>query len=503
MSTHASTNPIRQLAEAFAGINSTEELIIFVAGKDHMLAFCQELIEQFDRNPHDPLIRQADSICAGQGILPGVLFSEIRKVLLALNKFHDVAGDHYSVLGLPPDASREQIKKAYRSLSKKHHPDGLAEDDGKRFMEISGAYHALMLGFVKKKDEQGMPWRKKSAYRPVPSSHRNRKVFFGMVIALAAVLTAISVFLSARYHRKAVISQFEANIPAQIPYDSPAAVEFHPEEPAGPSAITEELQIEEPPATPAISRVEARFPAAPDKNSGTPESPAAQVLMAQSMPPALEPRPPSSPQDIGHEQEPAGKIVEDQEPAIQRPDPEPVHPEPVYAQPPLPVGSLEMLPEDAAETGNNSRDTASAVQEERKIIPARTGGGEKEKPSGNQDAAPAIDEFINHYAQQYNNRELSPFLALFAENATENGRPVATMIEQYKSLFAQTRDIHFLVLNLNWQEKQDGFEATGDFQATYAYNDGRSSEHNGAITFHISNDRGEMKIHSLDYVFKK
>lgn len=54
--------------------------------------------------------------------------------------------DYYEVLGIEKGASKSDIKKAYRKLAKKHHPD-LNKDDPKsaeeRFKEISEAYEIL------------------------------------------------------------------------------------------------------------------------------------------------------------------------------------------------------------------------------------------------------------------------------------------------------------------------------------------------------------------------
>ena len=47
-----------------------------------------------------------------------------------------------AVLGLPPNATRQQIKRRYRSLAKRYHPD--RGGDQKQMRRIIAAYELLM-----------------------------------------------------------------------------------------------------------------------------------------------------------------------------------------------------------------------------------------------------------------------------------------------------------------------------------------------------------------------
>ena len=53
--------------------------------------------------------------------------------------------DYYEVLGVSKSASADEIKKAYRRLAMKHHPDRNAEDESAeaRFKEAKEAYEVL------------------------------------------------------------------------------------------------------------------------------------------------------------------------------------------------------------------------------------------------------------------------------------------------------------------------------------------------------------------------
>jgi molecular chaperone DnaJ len=51
--------------------------------------------------------------------------------------------DYYEVLGVSPDAGAEEIKRAYRQLARRYHPDISGDERGTAFLEVCRAYEVL------------------------------------------------------------------------------------------------------------------------------------------------------------------------------------------------------------------------------------------------------------------------------------------------------------------------------------------------------------------------
>ena len=52
--------------------------------------------------------------------------------------------DYYKIMGVARDASQDEIKRTYRKLARKYHPDVSKEKDAEtRFKELGEAYEVL------------------------------------------------------------------------------------------------------------------------------------------------------------------------------------------------------------------------------------------------------------------------------------------------------------------------------------------------------------------------
>jgi len=78
--------------------------------------------------------------------------------------------DYYAILGVPRSATQDEIKRAYRKLARKHHPDVSKDADAEaRFKELGEAY-AVLKDPEKRAayDQVGQNWKAGQDFQPPP-----------------------------------------------------------------------------------------------------------------------------------------------------------------------------------------------------------------------------------------------------------------------------------------------------------------------------------------------
>ncbi|MEO6490584.1 MAG: J domain-containing protein [Ferruginibacter sp.] len=90
--------------------------------------------------------------------------------------------DYYNILGIPKSASNEEIKKAYRKLARKFHPDVNPNDKEahKKFQQINEANEVLSDPEKRKKyDKYGKDWQHGEAQEQARRTHQQQSYDFG------------------------------------------------------------------------------------------------------------------------------------------------------------------------------------------------------------------------------------------------------------------------------------------------------------------------------------
>lgn len=87
----------------------------------------------------------------------------------------DLTSNHYTLLGLHPSASIVEIRRAYRELSKRYHPDTTdlaAQVATEKFHQLNEAYATLSNPDRRKNYDQKVGYSRLYVIKPLPELHR-------------------------------------------------------------------------------------------------------------------------------------------------------------------------------------------------------------------------------------------------------------------------------------------------------------------------------------------
>ena len=95
--------------------------------------------------------------------------------------------DPYEVLGVPSNASDDEVKRAYRELSRKYHPDGYVDNPlaglaEEKFKEVQEAYQQIVNqrtgnGSYQQSSQSGQGYYQQGGYRQQGGSQSNQRQY--------------------------------------------------------------------------------------------------------------------------------------------------------------------------------------------------------------------------------------------------------------------------------------------------------------------------------------
>ena len=186
---------IGRLIQMFAAKAATDDLLILIAETDGLLQACKQLLAE----AKDPVTAAwLQSECEAAKTRPDQFLAEIEAILTVIKPGQEHT-DLYALLELEPGAGREAIKRNYRRLSRRYHPDtGGNEGDEDTFIRITQAYQRLMASAETTETELPTPRRENSHWRNsvVAGSSDLRRTQKRRNVVVVALLSLALIFVS-------------------------------------------------------------------------------------------------------------------------------------------------------------------------------------------------------------------------------------------------------------------------------------------------------------------
>ena len=521
---------VTRLLQQLARDASTEGLIVFVADTSGMLQTCRAVLT-LDRDGDDEAKAWLHTACAAREIAYGQLLHEASKIV-QLFQADTGDGDYYAVLGLSPDATEDEVKRSYRQLSRRYHPDtaptaGAAGTD--RFIRITRAYHAIIAG--EEPAPPAIPFSPAASSPPIRKGGQRRRLFgprvplravVGLAL-LAGIVVAACLVVSEVYSRRVMLKTLHDGGVAFVP---PKAQKTVREEPAALTFAEKLRRTREAEAVAAKKDERGKTIVAAASTQPDPTASARPTPVASRQPNPVASAQPS----LAQSSRPTPAVIStagrDLKPATEHPPQGKARflashrndREGASSQP-TPTPSSRPTPAVISTAGRDLKPAMEKSQATKatpviKPVPATDTTPILTATKPPPPSAPAqpphteaqlqqqLNRFLTAYCQAYGARNLTKFQQFFTPKATENGTPVSDLMPTYSKLFASTKGLSLRISTLKWHQPAAGRIAlNGRFEIDLDYRDADAVHGAGKIDFQLAYDDTSLKVQKMTYSF--
>ncbi len=526
---------IADLVKKYSKGYSTESLILDITANPHGLSACKEILRIL-RAKKNPLQTWLNECCNNNGVDASLLCKEIAGILEIFSHSGDDA-DCYEILGVEYGASHDEIKKAYRELCKKYHPDTAKESESsnqEKFIKITQAYTSLTSSKNKPQEISAAKVTVQQSWRqgkPRKTGNPQRRTTALMTIGLVIVLLIFSVFSALKYRNQTMLAALQENrkavVASVVTSDIPSVTR------------SEKSKKNTNPVSPERDEETSGHGSSPENGTGV----VSQLANEEIQPPPIAAVPPVQPPlkdervaDAEYDEDKGNTWKEDikeqreekEVNAEKKPEEELAlevteviketlssdtrkksfikSQQKVTARvaPEKKKDIVQATASDSKTDESSENAVVSEIQEDRVGTSEKTDIQEEEKthaPSKKEYQA-KIEEFITDYIHAYKQRDITAFSHFFAPDAEENDKPFASMIPVYRKLFEATSNASLDINVLFWVEKSGKFYLQGRFSVALRYKNGKQFTDVGSISFVLTDDMGSLRVKKLKYSFK-
>lgn len=504
---------IKELIKFLASNSSSELLISFVASRNGMLAACTKLQKAVEQRGTGKL-GWIEEECGKNSITLDYFLQHLSQIVTLFTSTEE-SGDYYDILGLVPGAGHDEIKRSYRKLSLRYHPDTATGDDrdaAEKFMQLTRAYHFLLDGADSV--EAGVSAAVKGKWQPLRQRDvrpLGRKNLLLWSVGLVIGLLIFSALASNVYNKRAMLAGLKESRGAFVPQATHRS-EAKPQPPQQGVTLTSAKlaadktknqysgSIKEEPLekTEQIEAEMARHPVAGFLHDN--EHTEIWRLQVGTHPYLV---------TVNREKvdlprkKPTLEKTETSQPAlvVKEPTlPEEVAPEQLQVTK-APVSLATSETKEVAEKLEGDDHSAEMAEQYLVAQSALVSDNSAIEALREIDTQLKIDSFFAQYITAYEQRNGTLFSSFFAADAVENGKPFTSMLPVYVDLFAATSQVKMDMTLLAWEAVDNGISIRSRFKVYLLYKNAKEIHGGGAIRFVLENSDDTFRISSMDYEF--